>query len=306
MTVAKKLKKSKTTLAIIGFGLLGSSLGLALKNRGYKRIGWSRRPESRKKALQDGVVDRVFDNPTEAISEADITVVCLPVPNIISFCAENVRNWKKGAVVSDVGSIKKTIVDKLTPLFEKHGIQFVGSHPMAGSEKSGAEAAYAEIYQGATVFLTPTEDNTEKAVGMIRKLWENAGAMTVGLSSKEHDLLVAYTSHLPHMVALALVKTVLDCDKKNHGLKQLGCAGGFRDATRIASSPPQMWREIIENNKDSALKALSDFIKTMDGIREMMENNKYDSFESELLKGKKLRDLWLESYIARINPKSRN
>ncbi|MEM4247989.1 MAG: prephenate dehydrogenase/arogenate dehydrogenase family protein [Candidatus Nanoarchaeia archaeon] len=286
-------------VAIIGLGLLGTSLGLALKNSGYWRSGWSRKVSSRKEALNMQAVDEIFESPAGALKEADISVICLPIPQIISFCIENAEAFKKSSVVTDVGSVKECIVKKVSPVLAERNVQFVGSHPMAGSEKSGANAARFDLYCGATVFITPAEGNTEEALRKIKRLWEKVGAQTFCLTAKQHDALVACTSHLPHLTASALVQTILDSDSKLAKMRKLGCAGGFRDCTRTASSNPQMWREIFENNKNAVLKALGSFQETLQEFTAIIKNDSFDILEKKLDKAKSVRDAWLEEYESR-------
>jgi len=280
------------TVSIIGFGLLGTSLGLALKGKKYTRIGWSRRPESRKQALKNNVVDKVFENPEDAVSNADITVICLPVPMIIEFCAKFAKSWKKGAIVTDVGSVKEKIVKAVSPVLGRNGVHFIGSHPMAGSEQSGAEAAESDLYENAMVFLTPSHKTPDKAVKEISDMWEYAGARVMEIDSRKHDMTVAHTSHVPHIVASILTLTALG-DGKTRSQRESGCAGGFRDTTRIASSAPQMWREIIENNREAVLRTLAEFEKNLKSFRENISKAEYSKLEKKLQSAKDLRDSWL-------------
>ncbi len=297
-------KNTRKNLAIVGLGLLGTSLGLALKKSKWRRLGWSRSKESRDVALKSGAVDRIYDDPAPMLREADLSVVCLPVPNIVAFCLEHKDCFRKGSVVTDVGSVKEAVVGKVASALEKAGVDFVGSHPMAGSEKSGAGSAYANLYNGAVVFLTPAEGNSERAVKLIKRLWEDAGASPIGIECREHDLLVAHTSHLPHIVSSALARAVLDLEKSRQKLRQLGCAGGFRDCTRTASSSPQMWREIIEHNRTAVLKALGRFEETLSVFRKMLESKEFDKVEKFLSENKEHRDRWYETYIKRIKKSS--
>jgi prephenate dehydrogenase len=282
----------KKTVAIIGFGLLGTSLGLALKGGKYVRIGWSRRPESRKQALKNNVVDKVFENPEDAVSNADITVICLPVPMIIEFCAKFAKSWKKGAIVTDVGSVKEKIVKAVSPALTRNGIHFIGSHPMAGSEQSGAEAAESDLYERAMVFLTPSAKTHPEVVKEISDMWKSAGARVMEIDSRKHDMTVAHTSHVPHIIASILTLTALG-DGKTRSQCESACAGGFRDTTRIASSAPQMWREIIENNREAVLITLAEFEKNLKSFRENISNAEYSKLENKLQSAKDLRDSWL-------------
>ncbi|MEI6422270.1 MAG: prephenate dehydrogenase/arogenate dehydrogenase family protein [Lentisphaerota bacterium] len=284
--------KIKKTVAIIGFGLLGTSLGLALKGGKYVRLGWSRRPESRKQALKNNVVDKVFENPEDAVSNADITVICLPVPMIIEFCAKFAKSWKKGAIVTDVGSVKEKIVKAVSPALARNGVHFIGSHPMAGSEQSGAEAAESDLYERAMVFLTPSAKTHPEVVKEISDMWKSAGARVMEIDSRKHDMTVAHTSHVPHIVASILTLTALG-DGKIRSQRESGCAGGFRDTTRIASSAPQMWREIIENNREAVLITLAEFEENLKSFRENISKAEYSKLENKLQSAKDLRDSWL-------------
>lgn len=288
-----KIKRPvRKTVCIIGFGLLGTSLGLALKGKVYNRIGWSRRPESRSQALKNKVVDKVFETPEEAVADADITVICLPVPMIIGFCAEFAKSWKKGAIVTDVGSVKEKISRSVTPVLKRRGVHFIGSHPMAGSEQSGADAALPDLYEGAMVFLTPAPKTPHGLVGEILKLWKAAGADVMEIDPKTHDMTVAHTSHVPHIISAVLALTVLG-EKKTRLLREKGCAGGFRDTTRVASSAPQMWREIIESNRDPIVKALAELERNLKDFRKSVGKSEFPKIEKKLQSAKSLRDSWL-------------
>ncbi len=291
-SIMKNKTPTNKTVAIIGFGLLGTSLGMALKGGKYIRVGWSRRPESRKQALKTNVVDKVFENPEDAVSNADITVICLPVPMIIEFCAKFAKFWKKGAIVTDVGSVKEKIVRAVSPVLGRNGVFFIGSHPMAGSEQSGAEAAEADLYEDAMVFLTPSLKTPAKVVKETADLWKSAGARILEIDSRKHDMTVAHTSHVPHILATILTLTALG-DVKTRSQRENGCAGGFRDTTRIASSAPQMWREIIENNREAVLRTIGEFEQNLKSFRENIRKAEYSKLEEKLQSAKDLRDAWL-------------
>ncbi|MFZ2654491.1 MAG: prephenate dehydrogenase/arogenate dehydrogenase family protein [Victivallales bacterium] len=284
--------KNKKTVAIIGFGLLGTSLGLVLRGKGYNRIGWSRRPESRLQALEGKVVDKFFENPEEAVANADITVICLPVPMIIDFCAKFAKCWKRGAIVTDVGSVKEKIVKSVTPVLARNGVHFIGSHPMAGSELSGADAAQSDLYEGAMVFLTPTARTPSRQLDEVANLWRKAGAEVMRIDARIHDMTVAHTSHVPHIVSAIMTLTTLG-DNKSRAVREKGCAGGFRDTTRIASSAPQMWREIIESNSPAIIKAISEFEKNLKDFRDNISKCEYQKVEKKLQSAKQLRDSWI-------------
>lgn len=280
----------KKNIAIIGLGLLGTSLAMALKGK-FKILGWARRKESLDYALQTGVCDQVFSNTKDILSIADITVLCLPVKTIISFASENVPYFKKNSIVTDIGSVKRKIVRDLEPLLSRHSVNFLGSHPMAGSEQSGAEAARDGIYRNALVFITPTENTNSDALASVKQVWKLVGAKTKIISPELHDKTVALSSHLVHLSAVALAGRVLSNDNSSSLIAD-ACAGGFRDSTRIAMSEPRMWNEIIEFNSDNLIPLLKNLEDDICEIRKSLEDKNFDKLLSIMDEAKKLRTDW--------------
>jgi prephenate dehydrogenase len=281
-------------VAIIGLGLLGASLGMALRGRAYHRLGWTRRSEVRNWALENDVIDETCEDIKDLLAKADLTILCLPIPKIMEFIETHADCWKAGAVVSDIGSVKEVIVNCGEKLLAPRGVNFVGSHPMAGTEKSGPDAAFESLYVNAEVFVTKTENTSLEALNCVKELWKSIGTKIVELGVCEHDSLVAHTSHISHIMALALTEAVLDCDQETLALRYSGCATGFRDTSRITSSSPSMWREIIENNQSAVLEVVKELGKRYRNLSEIIENKDYDKLEAEFCKGKKLRDDWME------------
>ena len=285
--------KSKQ-IAIIGLGLLGASLGLALKKSGVHRLGWARRSETRTWCIEHDVIDETTVNVTDVIKKADITILCLPIPAISSFIEEHASEFKNGSIVTDIGSDKGVIVAAGEAALEPYGVYFVGSHPMAGTEKNGCEAAFAELYDNAEILVTYTDKSDPAALDAVEKFWHLLHIARVKRITPEvHDDLVAHTSHISHLLALALTLSVLDChDSEEEALRYNGCATGFRDTSRIASSNPAMWREIVENNRMAVLNAMSGFDKWYAHFRELIQNGNFDEFEKVFAEGKHLRDSW--------------
>jgi len=281
-------------VAIIGLGLLGASLGMALRGRAYHRLGWTRRSEVRNWALENDVIDETCEDIKDLLAKADLTILCLPIPKIMEFIETHADCWKIGSVVSDIGSVKEVIVNCGEKFLAPHGVNFVGGHPMAGTEKSGPDAAFESLYVNAEVFVTKTENTSLEALNCVKELWKSIGTKVVELGMREHDNLVAHTSHISHIMALALTEAVLDCDPETLALRYSGCATGFRDTSRITSSSPSMWREIIENNQSAVLEVVKELGKRYKNLSEIIENKDYDKLESEFSKGKKLRDDWME------------
>jgi prephenate dehydrogenase len=281
-------------VAIIGLGLLGASLGMALKGKGYERLGWTRRKEIRESQLALGVIDKTADRIEDLLKEADLTILCLPIPRIIEYCAKFAHCFKKGSIVTDVGSVKEIIVNSAEPALKKHGVQFIGSHPMAGTEKAGPEAAKKDLYDGAVVFITPTTDNQEFVICDLEQFWRSVNTRPIRTGLVEHDNMVAHTSHLSHISSLALTLTVLECKNDQKKWRQLASSSGFRDVTRITSSSPQMWREIIENNQSAVIDSIKGFEDRLRELRRIIEHEKYDLLQNEFTKGKTLREDWMK------------
>jgi len=259
-------------VAIIGVGLIGGSIGLALKNSKLKDIriiGIGRNPERLKLALDLNAIDEMTTDSRSGVKDADIVFICLPV-GLIAKTAEDIMHYcKKTAIITDVGSVKEVIVNEI----EKHTLhrkskklpEFLGGHPIAGSEKTSVKYASPDLFKNAVVVLTPTSKNTAAALKKIKELWRCMNAKVKIMSAQKHDRVIAYTSHLPHMIAFALVKAV----------DHLEFAGSsFRDTTRIVSSDPSMWADIVSENRENIMKAIDEFKKELLNIEEASSREK--------------------------------
>ena len=286
----------KKCVAIIGLGLLGASLGLALKKSGIKRLGWARRSETRQWCLEHDVIDQTFDTFEETVAVSDITILCMPLPVIIEVLEKYASSFKKGSIVTDIGSDKGVIVAAGEKALMPYGVHFVGSHPMAGTEKNGCEAAFAELYDNAEIFVTVSENSDPTSVELVEDFWHLLPIASVRkIDAAEHDSLVAHTSHISHLLALALTLSVLDCSSsEEEALRYSGCATGFRDTSRIASSSPVMWREIIENNQTAVVAAARKCENIYHEIVSSIESGDFDRFEALFARGKELRDKWMD------------
>jgi len=239
------------TVAILGPGLIGGSLALALAERGLaKRLMiYARSPRALDEIRLASVDAELTGNPSEAVADADIVILCVPIEAMAGLTHEFREALKPGAFVTDVGSVKGSVVRDLEPLLENHAL-WIGSHPMAGSERNGFAAARADLFEGATVILTPTPQTPREAQRRGEKFWTALGANLAILSPEKHDQMVAAISHIPHLIAAALV---------NHAVTfgDLALAGGgFRDTTRIASGSPELWTEIfLANSEATSLQA---------------------------------------------------
>ncbi len=246
-------------LAVIGVGLIGGSLALALKEAGAvgEVVGIGRGQANLDKALELGVVDRVTRAPAEGVAGADLVFLATPVLSLAQVAAAVAPHLKEGAVLTDGGSVKGAVAEAVEPLLPK-GVHFVPGHPIAGTEKSGAEAAFATLYRKRRCILTPTPRTDPAALELVRRVWETAGSEVVLMDVEKHDRVLAAISHLPHMVAYSLVNAVGSYDRYEENILEYS-AGGFRDFTRIASSDPDMWRDIALTNSEAVLEMMERF-----------------------------------------------
>jgi prephenate dehydrogenase len=252
-------------LAIVGIGLLGGSLAKAVRAQGLAReiVGIGREPTRLRPALDDGTLDRTVTDVAAGVRDADRVVLAAPVLANEALLAATWRAAASGALITDVGSTKRGIVAAAGRLAAgRADVQFVGSHPMAGSERSGYAVARADLFQGATVVVTPTEANEATAVKAIGEFWAALGARVVSLDPDTHDRAVAAISHLPHVVAWALVDAVTRFEPDALAI----AARGFKDTTRIAAADPDVWREILLANRSAVAASVAAFRGALDDL----------------------------------------
>lgn len=251
-------------VALIGIGLINGSLALALREAGaVGRISaCARREETRERALARGLCDRADADPAVAVAGADLVVLGTP-PGACGEVARAMRPGLRGdAIVTDVGSVKAQIVRDVTPHLPDP-TRFVGGHPVAGTEHSGPDAAFATLFQNRRTILTPIEDTAADAVATVRAMWETAGAVVDTMTPEHHDRVLAITSHLPHLIAYTIVGTVADLEEQARTEVFKYAAGGFTDFTRIAASDPTMWRDVFLNNREAVLEMLGRFTEDL-------------------------------------------
>jgi prephenate dehydrogenase len=282
-------------ITIAGVGLLGGSLGLAIKQRGLAgRVeGYVRRAASPAECEKLGVVDRATDDLPSAVKDADLVVLCTPLSQMRELTEKLLPSLKKGAVVTDVGSVKGSVVDELEPLIARAGGRFVGSHPMAGGEKTGVAAARADLFTGSVCLITPTPNSDKEAVRQVEEFWKALGARVLKLTPGIHDDLVSRASHLPHVVAAELANYILS---PAHPSEQATvCANGFRDTTRVASGSPEMWRDIALANQKNLGRVLGVFIEDLQEFRLALEQGNVKAVEEFFEQAKQRRDQWVGS-----------
>lgn len=281
-------------LTIIGVGLIGGSLARALKAAGAceEIVGWGRSEAPVQKALELGVVDRAETDIATAVKGADVVVIGVPVGAMKGVLEQLKPHLEPQTVVTDVGSTKGSVVAAAQKVFGIMPPRFIPGHPIAGTEKSGVEAAFAELYNDRRVILTPDEDSDPDAVALVRKLWEQAGAEVTEMSVVHHDEVLAATSHLPHMLAFTLVDTLARLEDHDDIFRF--AAGGFRDFTRIASSNPQMWHDICLNNREALLKMLHRFGEELNTLVAAIEKGDGEALLQTFERAKAARDDYCE------------
>lgn len=279
-------------IALAGVGLLGGSLGLAARRRGLAGsvVGLVRREASVTECIKLGVVTDATTDPHRAVAAADFVILCTPIARMRSTLEPMLPSLKRGAIVTDVGSVKASVVQELESLVAQAGGHFVGSHPMAGAEMTGPSAARADLFTNAVCVITPTPQSSPEAVRKVEEFWTAAGGNPVRMTPELHDDLVGRSSHLPHVVAAELANYILS---PAHPKEQaLLCANGFRDTTRIASGSPEMWRDIALANRKYLARALGVFIEDLQEFKLALETEDRKAIEEFFEQAKRRRDQW--------------
>lgn len=280
-------------ISLIGVGLLGGSLGMAIKQRKLaKRVeACVRREASIAECQQMGAVDSATLDLASAVQDADVVVLCTPLAQMRELTERMLPNLKPGAIVTDVGSVKGSVVSELTPLVAHANAEFIGSHPMAGSDQTGVAAARADLFQNTICLITPTQASSAHVVRLAQNLWKGVGCTPLRMRPDTHDDLVSRSSHLPHVVAAELANYVLS---PAHPKEQsILCATGFRDTTRIASGSPEMWRDIALANRKHLIRVLGVFIEDLQEFQLALERQDVNVIEEFFTKAKQRRDQWL-------------
>jgi prephenate dehydrogenase len=277
-------------LSIIGVGLIGGSLAQALKRAGYcaEVVGGGRDEQQLQRAVKLGVIDRYEKDPARAVIDADVIVLAVPLGVMEGVLRTIAPFIKPDAVITDVGSAKGSVVAAAQAVFGAVPVNFVPGHPIAGTEKSGVEASLPDLFQQRRVILTPLPQTAAAALAQVRTMWEQAGAEVVEMSVEHHDEVLAATSHLPHMLAFALVDTLARMHEQAEMFRY--AAGGFRDFTRIASSDPVMWRDICLANRDAIVTMIDRFQGDLVVLREAILEGDVKRIEAIFSRAKAARD----------------
>jgi len=285
-------------ITIIGVGLLGGSIGLAVRKKrlAAEIAGFVRREKAIAECEKSGAVDCATTDLPAAVSNSDLVILCTPLAQMRPITEQFLPALKRGAIVTDVGSVKAGVVRELENLIQKSGAHFVGGHPMAGGEKMGVGAARADLYANAVCIITPTKKSHAGAVRKLEQFWKSLGSRTLRMDAPKHDLLVSRSSHLPHVVAATLAGLVLD-PRQPKPLAGL-CAAGFRDTTRIASGSPEMWRDIALANRKNLARSLDAFISEMQKFQIALKKSDAGTVSKFFETARQRRDYWCAKYIS--------
>ena len=255
-------------IALLGIGLIGSSLALAINRKDLAShvAIYTRRKETLKRAAELELGDSYHSEVANAVTGADLTIFCAPLGANTALAQACAPALAKGSIVSDVGSCKRSVIDDIAPHLPNH-VSLVPAHPVAGTEHSGPDAGFAELFDGRWCILTPETDTERTAVNKVSKLWQQVGSNVEIMDADHHDQVLAITSHLPHLIAYTIVGTATDLEKDLQKEVVKFSAGGFHDFTRIAASDPTMWRDVFLNNREAVLETLGRFTEDLTSLQ---------------------------------------
>ncbi len=277
-------------VALIGLGLIASSMFWATKRAGLAGhvTGYARSQDTRDTARRIGLCDEVCDNLIDAVKDADLIVLAVPVGAMGAVAAEIGPHLKTGATVTDVGSVKRTVIDAVAPHLPE-GVHFVPAHPLAGTEHSGPESGFATLFDNRWCLLVPHESSTPESVAQLRAYWEGLGANVEEMDADHHDLVLAVTSHTPHLIAYTMVGVADDLRRVTDSEVIKYSAAGFRDFTRIAASDPTMWRDVFLNNKEATLEILGRFTEELFALQRAIRTGDGDMFHDYFTRTRSIR-----------------
>jgi cyclohexadieny/prephenate dehydrogenase len=277
-------------VALIGVGLIGSSMARVMQLKGLagEIVGCARSQANRDKALELGLCAAMYEDPAAAVAGADLVVLCTPVGAYAAVAEAMVPGLRDGAIVTDVGSVKQAPIRDLLPLLPE-GVHLVPGHPVAGTEHSGPEAGFAELFEGRFCILTPTPGTDAAAVDKVIALWQASGSTVEVMDAGHHDKVLAITSHLPHLIAYTIVHTATGLEASERAEVVRYSAGGFRDFTRIAASDPVMWRDVFLNNREAVLEMLQRFSEDLTALQRAIRWGEGEVLEEHFRQTRELR-----------------
>lgn len=257
-----------TKVALVGVGLIGSSLAHAMRRGSLAAhiAGTAHEPDVRKRAAERGFCHTIHEDPADAVRDADLVILCTPVGAFEGIARQIAGALRPGAILTDVGSVKMAVVKDVGPHVPE-GVHFVPGHPIAGTEHSGPDAGFAELFDGRWCILTPPPGTDQAAVDTLASFWRGCGSRVEIMDARHHDLVLAITSHVPHLIAYNIVGTASDLEQVTQGEVIKFSAGGFRDFTRIAASDPTMWRDVFLNNREAVLEVLGRFSEDLSRLQ---------------------------------------
>ena len=278
-------------ITIIGVGLIGGSLALALNERNLANVvcGYGRDQSRLEEAQKSNIIDAFSTNIKEAIDEANIVVISTPVGTFKDILGQIEPLISSNVIITDVGSTKSDIVNIVNDVLRDKSSCFIPAHPIAGKERSGFEVSDSKLYDGKKVIITPQETNSPESIDMIEQMWKNVGADVDFMSAESHDNLLGMTSHLPHMLAFSLVNYLVDQNPN----ASIYAGGGFKDFSRIASGDAIMWRDICLQNKNQIMSHLKGYQSTLDDLLEAINDEDSEKLGQLFTTAKKTRDSWL-------------
>ncbi|WP_299024919.1 prephenate/arogenate dehydrogenase family protein [uncultured Sulfitobacter sp.] len=277
-------------VALIGLGLIASSMFWAMRRGGIAAevTGFARSAETRDTAREIGLCDVVYDDIIDAVRDADLVVLCVPVGVMGSVMQQIAGSLKPGATVTDVGSVKRDVIAQVLPHLPE-GVHFVAGHPLAGTEHSGPRSGFAELFDNRWCLLVPAEGSDPEAIARLRAYWEALGSNVEEMEAEHHDLVVAVTSHAPHLIAYTMVGVADDLRRVTDGEVIKYSAGGFRDFTRIAASDPTMWRDVFLTNKDATLEILGRFTEELFALQRAIRQGDGDHLHAYFTRTRAIR-----------------
>ncbi len=277
-------------VALVGLGLIAGSMSLAMRRAGLagESVGTARSAETRQIAREIGLVDRVVDSAAEAVAGADLVVLAVPVGAMGAVAGQIAPHLKPGATVSDVGSVKRAVIEAVAPHIPE-GVHFIPAHPLAGTEHSGPRAGFAELFEGRFCLLTPTPEADRAAVDRLASLWRAMGSQVEMTDADHHDLVLAVTSHAPHLIAYTMVGVADDLRRVTDREVIRYSAAGFRDFTRIAASDPVMWRDVFLNNRGATLEILGRFTEELFALQKAIRDGDGDFLQAYFTRTRAIR-----------------
>ncbi len=286
-------------VALIGMGLIGSSLARVMRRENLTGhiAGCVRSEASRAKCLELGLADSMHDAPGDAVEGADLVVLCTSIGIYANLAEAIAPHLKQGAILSDVGSVKQSVIRDVGP-FVPEGVHFVPGHPIAGTERSGPEAGFADLFEGRWCILTPPPGTNEDAVEKLAELWRHCGSMVDIMEAQHHDHVLAITSHLPHLIAYTIVNTASGVEESTRAEVAKFSASGFRDFTRIAASDPVMWRDVFLNNKDAVLEMLQRFSEDLTALQRAIRWGEGETLEALFRRTREIRQGVVDAHQA--------